>query len=294
MDEFKKCSVEINNWINKQPFVCEKTLTDWLLHSISNKKENFSYKEIEGSSTAGCSLPWEFFILTANSNIQLRFGHKFLILPKKLSHLDNDISSKFSLAETENFITEAKRSHAYPLYLIHSNLTPDEKAQASVSPKIIKDILKVTKKQPDGCFLCPADTVKSLLKSKGGAQDFINSSFNLSLVDVLADLPPKEAYRFLSKFNVKTADGDLNTLASGAKFSGICNFEYFSSKLPSYICELFSDKQKDISSLSFITNGNRSGVSALDLTIRRAEKYKQIRPDEWRVYAKHMTFGYNF
>lgn len=282
---FQKYSAEIHSLISNQPFVGERSLFDFLLYSLSKELENFRYKLLEESEFRGESLPLELLVITSGHDSRFRFCHKFLILPKKLSSATPDLKERFGIFEGENgivkFIKTAERLNAYPLYLICSDYIPDENESRN-------GIFKTTKGKLNGVYICPAPTVKRLIDNHGeslNAVEILKSCYNVSLIDSLISLSPREAYRTLSEFKFKRTEFDV---FEGCSF----DFEYINLKIPQYATELFQHKN----SRGYLPKGSFTGIvggiSVLDLTRRGDKGYRRPQKEDWHIASNKTTHGY--
>ena len=75
--ELKKICRRILNWLEKQPFVKEESITDWLLFEISEKIPRFYYKAFSRNEEAKeTGADWEWWILFRNSSFRMRIQAK--------------------------------------------------------------------------------------------------------------------------------------------------------------------------------------------------------------------------
>lgn len=189
---FHKTSKYCYNWLKAQPFVKEESLTDWLLYYIANHNKNVYYKAFTRNEEASNGSDWEWWILT-NEHSYTK-AYRFLIQAKKLKTNDRDNYPLVSYSNQNGYqidllITAAKERNALPLYLYYSCCLPDINEQCNNIDYISEKVLRWCEQCCNGCFLTSAfalyRNVFNSPRRKIIDQELINSSFGMSLLDII-------------------------------------------------------------------------------------------------------------
>ena len=59
---FHDASEYCYNWLKKQPFVKEESLTDWILYNVSEHNSNVYYKAFTRNEESKNGVDWEWWI----------------------------------------------------------------------------------------------------------------------------------------------------------------------------------------------------------------------------------------
>jgi hypothetical protein len=115
----KEVSINVRQWIEKQPNVKEESLTDWLLYSISDKTNRikyYSFTRNEEAKTTGAD--WEWWFLFP------KFAYRFRVQAKKLNVNGDNYPSicyvnKYGL-QIEKLIEDSDKQNSLPVYAFYT------------------------------------------------------------------------------------------------------------------------------------------------------------------------------
>ena len=244
---FHNTSKYCYEWLNKQPFVKEESLTDWLLYSISNHSERIYYKAFTRNEEFNNGADWEWWILV-NSHFETK-AYRLLVQAKKLKPTDDNYpivtySNKNGM-QIDLLIAEAKRKNALPLYAYYSCCKPDINQQLMNIKYVPAELLKWCEPCINGCFLTSAISLHNdIFKHPRRVvceEELINCSFGLSMLDNIF-CKEKNPQNLLDKLNFHYQ----NSINSKENYNSGIVYKY--KELPTYVRTLIERKsQEDLS-----------------------------------------------
>ena len=117
--ELRKICLKVREWIEKQPFVKEESITDWLLFEISNKIPRFYYKSFTRKEEAKeTGADWEWWIIFDNSIFRMRIQAKKIKLNSDNYHL-LAYTNKYGL-QIEKLIEKSQQDNFIPFYSFYT------------------------------------------------------------------------------------------------------------------------------------------------------------------------------
>ena len=254
---FHAASKRIYTWLDKQSHVKEESLTDWLLFNLSEQLPFFLYKAFSRHEESLNGADWECWILVNNretlcSNRNGDFSaYRFLFQAKKLKRgTDNYPLLSYSNRNGMQFdllMAEAKRRHALPLYLFYSTQQTDLMEQDLHMPFFSKKFLHACEKCLNGCFVCPAVSVKKILYDGPrivlNEKSLVNHAFGLSLLDYSLEHGFWHWKKDVSRMFSTLMDDDDNSNVTEARYSGN---RHNSDTIPAYVDAMLNSKERDL------------------------------------------------
>jgi len=121
-NELRKICLKIRSWIEKQPYVKEESITDWLLFEVSENIPKFYYKAFSRNEEAKeTGADWEWWILFRDSSFRMRIQAKKIKI-----NSDNypllAYTNKYGL-QIEKLIEKSKNDNFIPLYAFYTSKT---------------------------------------------------------------------------------------------------------------------------------------------------------------------------
>lgn len=117
-DVFRQSAKYVHTWLEKQPSVKEKSITDWLLYDISKSAAEVSYVAFtrhEEARTTGAD--WEWWILFPDGAVRLRVQAKRLFDTKD-NYPGLARTNKYGL-QIAKLISDSVGVNAFPLYAFY-------------------------------------------------------------------------------------------------------------------------------------------------------------------------------
>lgn len=247
---FHDSSIEVYNWLKKQPNVKEESLTDWLLYYISEQCNNIYYQEFSRSKEARIGADWEWWVLTSREDNEYN-AYRFLVQAKKLYTENRDNYPLLSYSNKNGYqidllIEAAEDRNAYPLYMYYSITEPDVSRQIDEFKWIESSYIMWCKSCDNGCHLSPAQKVYDELYSEPRHRlmdkDVLNKSLKLSLLDLLFKKDPEQV---LSRFNEWYKLG-YDEMFLEKNNQGINGIQHYGEGIPDYLRLFIEHKGENV------------------------------------------------